>query len=66
MSHLHQQNWRCRVAALLDDPVAQTVLCRDGLTRDSVIAQMEPIAFWLRTSTVFSTSQDTVQPHYRL
>lgn len=50
MSRLPPQTWRCRVAALLDDPVAQAVLRRDGLTGDGVIAQMAPIARWLSDS----------------
>ncbi|PWC44315.1 hypothetical protein [Azospirillum sp. TSO22-1] len=48
MNRLPVQTWRCRVAALLDDPVAAAVLRRDGLTRESVFAQMEPIARWLQ------------------
>ncbi len=38
------QTWQCRVAALLDDPVAQAVLRRDGLSRDDVFAELAPVA----------------------
>lgn len=48
MSRLPTQTWRCRVNALLDDPIVQAVLRRDGLSRDDVLRQMEPIARWLR------------------
>lgn len=50
MSRLPVQTWRCRVAVLLDDPVAEAVLRRDGLTREGVFAQMEPIARWLQST----------------
>ncbi len=45
MNGLHSpQTWQCRVAALLDDPVAQAVLRRDGLSRDDVFAELAPVA----------------------
>lgn len=45
MNGLHSpQTWRCRVANLLDDPVAEAVLRRDGLSRDDVFAQLAPVA----------------------
>jgi len=45
MNGLHSpQTWRCRVADLLDDPVAQAVLRRDGLSRDDVFAELAPVA----------------------
>ncbi|MGQ9371463.1 hypothetical protein [Azospirillum sp. ST 5-10] len=40
----YRQTWRSRVAELLDDPVAQAVLRRDGLSRDDVMRQMAPVA----------------------
>ncbi|HYG85987.1 MAG TPA: hypothetical protein VD978_06990 [Azospirillum sp.] len=60
MNRLPTQTWRCRVAALLDDPVAQAVLRRDGLTQDDVFVQMEPIVRWLReaASAPFRGQQD--------
>jgi hypothetical protein len=42
------QTWRCRVAELLDDPVARAVLRRDGLTDSRVYEQLAPIARHLR------------------
>lgn len=48
MNTLLQQTWRCRVAHLLDDPVAQAVLRRDGLSREDVFAQLAPVADALR------------------
>ncbi|MBP2294946.1 hypothetical protein [Azospirillum rugosum] len=50
MNGLPKQTWRCRVAELLNDPVAQAVLRRDRLTRDQVLAQLTPIAEHLRRS----------------
>ena len=45
MNGLHApQAWRCRVADLLDDPVAEAVLRRDGLSRDDVFAELAPVA----------------------
>lgn len=45
MNDLHSpQAWRCRVAALLNDPVAEAVLRRDGLSRDDVMAELAPVA----------------------
>lgn len=44
MNGLLQQTWRCRVADLLDDPVAQAVLRRDGLSREDVFAELAPVA----------------------
>lgn len=44
MHGLLQQTWQCRVADLLDDPVAQAVLRRDGLSRDDVFAELAPVA----------------------
>jgi len=45
MNGLHsRQTWRCRVADLLDDPVAEAVLRRDGLSRDDVFAELAPVA----------------------
>ena len=45
MNGLHiEQAWRCRVSDLLDDPVAQAVLRRDGLSREEVMAQLAPVA----------------------
>ena len=49
MNGLHSpQTWRSRVADLLDDPVAQAVLRRDGLSRDDVFAELAPVADALR------------------
>ncbi|PWC45685.1 hypothetical protein [Azospirillum sp. TSO22-1] len=45
MNGLHTpQTWRCRVADLLNDPVAEAVLRRDGLSRDDVFAELAPVA----------------------
>jgi len=45
MDGLHsRQTWRRRVADLLDDPVAQAVLRRDGLSPDDVFAELAPVA----------------------
>ena len=45
MNGLHSpQAWRCRVADLLDDPVGEAVLRRDGLSRDDVFAELAPVA----------------------
>ena len=38
------QTWRSRVAELLDDPVAEAILRRDGLSPDDVIAELAPVA----------------------
>ncbi|AWK88844.1 hypothetical protein [Azospirillum thermophilum] len=44
----HRQTWRCRVAELLQDPIAQALLRRDRLTDAAVLAQLSPIADHLR------------------
>ena len=45
MNGLHSpQAWRGRVADLLNDPVAEAVLRRDGLSRDDVMAELAPVA----------------------
>ncbi|WP_029011142.1 hypothetical protein [Azospirillum halopraeferens] len=41
---LRRQTWHSRVAELLDDPVAEALLRRDGLSRDDVIRQLAPVA----------------------
>lgn len=41
---LYRQTWRSRVADLLDDPVGQALLARDGLSRDEVLRQLAPVA----------------------
>lgn len=52
MNRLPPQTWRCRVAALLDDPVGQAVLRRDGLSPADVFAALEPVVLRLRTAAV--------------
>ncbi|MBI1209500.1 MAG: hypothetical protein GC191_19735 [Azospirillum sp.] len=37
-----------RIAVLLDDPIVELVMCRDGLTRDGVYAAMSDMRLRLR------------------
>lgn len=45
---IDSQGWRSRVVELLDDPVGQAILRRDGLNRDEVIEAMARAACRLR------------------
>lgn len=40
--------WRSRVLDLLNDPVGQAILRRDGLSRDDVLSVIAPVAEQLR------------------
>ncbi len=51
-----RQTWHDRVAELLDDPVGQAVLRRDGLTRDDVMKTLamsiERRRYWIKPAIV--------------